>query len=242
MRGAAIVTGASGGIGSRTAELLAEKGYAVVVCGHSHPERVADIVGKIRSSGGEATEFIGDMSIADTSKKAVELALKYYGRLDLIVCCAGAAKRALLSDINDEDYQKIMNINFGSVFTLAREASKPMITRQSGAMVFVSSMFGVRGASCESLYSAAKGAIVTFTQALAKELAPSGITVNCVAPGAIDTEMNADLNDEERRALCEEIPAGRFGTPGEVAEAIAFLADARYITGETLVIDGGYTL
>ncbi|MDE7296186.1 MAG: SDR family oxidoreductase, partial [Clostridia bacterium] len=158
--------------------------------------------------------------------------------LDLLVNNAGVCSFAQVQDITAEEYARVMNTNAGGQILCAKYAVKKMLER-GGAIVNISSIWGETGGSCESLYSASKGAVIAFTKALAKELAPSGIRVNCVSPGVIDTEMNARLSKEEKAALAEEIPLGRFGSAEEVARAVLFLAEAEYITGQVLAINGG---
>ena len=162
------------------------------------------------------------------------------GGLDVLVNNAGISHFGLLSDMSDEEWQTVMDTNLSSAFYCCREAIPYMISKKQGRIINISSMWGVAGASCEAAYSASKAGLNGLTQSLAKELAPSNIQVNAIACGVIDTEMNARLNEEEQNALKEEIPAGRFGTPEEVAKLALLLAEApAYLTGQIIRMDGG---
>ena len=159
--------------------------------------------------------------------------------LDVLVNNAGICYFAQVQDVTMSDWERVMGVNTGGAFLATKYAVKKMLAK-GGAIVNVSSVWGITGGSCESVYSASKGAVIAFTKATAKELAPAGITVNCVAPGVIDTAMNAHLQGEDRRALEAEIPLGRYGLPEEVAQAVFFLARAKYVTGQILGVDGGF--
>ena len=164
-----------------------------------------------------------------------------FGRIDVLVNNAGIAQIKLFTDTDENDWNRIMGVNAGGIYNMCRAIVPQMISRKNGRIINMSSMWGISGASCEVIYSASKAAVIGFTKALAKELGPSGITVNCIAPGVIDTEMNAELDDETRKELTDEIPLERFGSPEDVAGAVLFLASdqASYITGQVLGVDGG---
>jgi len=174
----------------------------------------------------------------------VEQVLAQFGQLDILVCNAGISWSGLLSDMAGEDWRRIFAVNTDGVFHCCQAVLPHFISRKAGKIVTVSSMWGQVGASCEVAYSASKAAVIGFTRALAKELGPSGITVNCVAPGVIDTEMNREYSPEDLAALAEETPLGRIGTPEEVARAIAFLAcgDGDFFTGQVLSPNGGLVI
>ena len=227
----ALVTGSSRGIGAAIARALAEGGWRVTINYLNSREKAEALAAEL---GSEAIRC----DVADSAQ--VNAMFERTGGVDLLVSNAGIAWSGLLSDMTDEEWRRIVDVNLGGAFNCCRAAIPHMVREKAGAIVCVSSILGVYGGSCETAYSATKGALIAFTKALARELAPSGITVNCVAPGVIDTSMNGRLNAEERGALAEEIPLGRFGTPEEVAEAVYFLATARYITGQTLGVDGGF--
>ena len=202
------------------------------------------IARELREAGEEAVSFRADLTKAEEAKALIDFAVQQYGHLDILVNNAGISQIKLFTDIAPEEWRQMFAANVDGIYHCCRAAVPYLVQQHSGTIINVSSIWGLCGASCEVHYSASKAAVIGFTQALAKELAPSGITVNCVAPGAIDTEMNAHLTTEERRMLEEEIPLGRMGSPEEVAAAIAFLAgeDARYFTGQVLSPNGGIVI
>ena len=202
------------------------------------------IARELREAGGEAVSFRADLTKAEEAKALIDFAVQQYGHLDILVNNAGISQIKLFTDITPEEWRQMFAANVDGIYHCCRAAVPYLVQQHSGTIINVSSIWGLCGASCEVHYSASKAAVIGFTQALAKELAPSGITVNCVAPGAIDTEMNAHLTAEERRMLEEEIPLGRMGSPEEVAAAIAFLSgeDARYFTGQVLSPNGGIVI
>ncbi len=178
---------------------------------------------------------------ADVAKEGdVQRIFEQISLLDVLVNNAGISLFAQVQDTALSDWERVLSVNAGGTFLCCKYAVKKFLARGEGAIVNISSVWGETGGSCESAYSASKGAVIAFTKALAKELAPSFVTVNCVCPGAIDTEMNARLSDAERRALAEEIPLGRFGRAEEVAQAVFFLAGSRYTTGQAIGINGGF--
>ena len=240
----AVITGASGGIGAATARRLAAEGFRLVLGYCRSREKAEALCRELRAAGGEAVTFRADITRPTEAAALIDHAVAEYGHLDVLINNAGIAQIKLFTDITPEEWQQMFAANVDGVYHCCRAAVPHLVRQHSGAIVNVSSIWGLCGASCETHYSAAKAAVIGFTQALAKELAPSGVTVNCVAPGAIDTEMNAHLSPEERRALEEEIPLGRMGTPEEAAAAIAFLAgeDARYFTGQVLSPNGGIVI
>ena len=229
----ALVTGGTRGIGLACCRLFSRTGYRVTAT-YSADERAAEAA---RAELPEVAFVRADVS----DETAVSALFASFGSLDVLVNNAGRALFAQVQDTAWADYARLMDGNMGGVFFACKYAVKKMLAR-GGAIVNVSSVWGVTGGSCESAYSASKGAVIAFTKALAKELAPSRITVNCVAPGVIDTAMNGRLNAAERRALAEEIPLGRFGTPEEVAECVYYLATAKYVTGQIVGADGGFSL
>ncbi len=229
----AVISGGTRGIGLATARLLFEKGYTVrALYGSSEgdAERARALLPHV--------EFVR----ADVSnEEELKAALQDLPRIDALVANAGVPLFAQVQDTTIGQYHHIMDVNMGGVFLLCKHAVKKMLGL-GGAIVTVSSVWGEKGGSCESVYSASKGAVIAFSKALAKELAPSNIRVNSVVPGVIDTKMNARLSEEEKRALEEEIPLGRMGTSEEVASAILFLLENGYVTGASLAVDGGFCL
>ena len=240
-----LITGASRGIGAACARRFARDGWRVAVHYYkSEPEALA-LAEELRAAGNEAVPVRGDLSDSAQAARAVEAAQAALGHLDALVCNAGVALPVqLLTDTTDDQWRRVMGTDLDGVFFTLRAAIPGMVSRKRGAIVTISSMWGVTGGSCEAPYSAAKAGVIGLTKALAKELGPSGIRVNCVAPGAIETDMTAFLTPEDRAALAGEAPLGRMGAPEEVAEAVRFLAgeEARFITGQVLRVDGGMVI
>ena len=237
-----LVTGASRGIGRAIALAFAKADYHVFLnCNHSITE-----LDKVRAEIENLPNGSCDMVIGDVgnSKAVDEMFKKIYKRcdaLDVLVNNAGIAHIGLLSDMSDKEWNRILQTNLSSVFYCCRAAVPEMVSKKSGKIINISSMWGTSGASCEVAYSATKSGIHGLTKALAKELAPSNIQVNAIACGVIDTVMNSQLSDEEKLILKNEIPAGRFGTPEEVGElALQLATSPSYLTGQIIGFDGGY--
>ncbi len=228
----AVVTGAAGGIGEAVALHLLNSDFEriVLVYHNKMPDKA-----KFSETDKKIELFQGDLSDGNTAKQLMQT----LPRLDLLVHCAGVSHYGLACDTTDADYRKVMGADLDSAFYLAREANS-LLLKSRGSMIFISSVWGVCGASCESVYSAAKAGVIGFTKALAKELAPMGIRVNAIAPGVIDTPMMDCFSAQEKLDIIEEIPLNRMGTGKDIALAVEFLANCTYITGQTLVIDGGY--
>ncbi len=235
-----LVTGASRGIGAAVAYEFGQAGYRVIVNCKSSFEEAKSLVEKMHSDGIDA-EFIG-ADVAEFS--AVSEMIEKIGNIDVLVNNAGISLVSLITDTTSEDWRKVIAADLDSVYNCTHAALPQMIKQKSGVIINISSMWGVTGASCEVAYSAAKSGVIGFTKALAKEVGPSGIRVNCVAPGVIDTAMNAELTDADKRALIEETPLGRIGTPQDIAKTVLFLAsdDASFITGQVITVDGGLTV
>ena len=240
-----LITGASRGIGAACARRFARDGWKVAVHYYKSEAEALALAEELRAAGAEAVPVRGDLSDPAQAARAVEMAQAALGHLDALVCNAGVALPVqLLTDTTDDQWRRVMGTDLDGVFFTLRAAIPGMVSRKRGAIVTISSMWGVTGGSCEAPYSAAKAGVIGLTKALAKELGPSGIRVNCVAPGAIETDMTAFLTPEDRAALADEAPLGRMGTPEEVAEAVRFLAgeEARFITGQVLRVDGGMVI
>ena len=240
-----LITGASRGIGAACARRFARDGWKVAVHYYKSEAEALALAEELRAAGAEAVPVRGDLSDPAQAARAVEGAQAALGHLDALVCNAGVALPVqLLTDTTDDQWRRVMGTDLDGVFFTLRAAIPGMVSRKRGAIVTVSSMWGVTGGSCEAPYSAAKAGVIGLTKALAKELGPSGIRVNCVAPGAIETDMTAFLTPEDRAALADEAPLGRMGTPEEVADAVRFLAgeEARFITGQVLRVDGGMVI
>lgn len=238
----AVITGASGGIGSAIAAKLASDGYNTVLNYNKSKSKAEKLCEHLVSQGFNAVMFKADVSLPEEADALIAFAVKEFGGADILVNNAGIAQQKLFTDITDEDYDRMFNSNVRSVFNCCRAALPYMIHNKWGRIVNISSMWGVCGASCEVHYSASKAAVIGLTKALAREAGPSGITVNCIAPGLIDTPMNSALSKETIESLCEETPAGRIGTPDDIASAVSFFVSdgASFTTGQVLTVDGGF--
>ncbi len=227
-----LITGGTRGIGKGIALAFLKKGYRVCVTYVSDEESAA----KAQALGLETYKT----DVANESE--VRALFEKIGAVDILINNAGVALIKQIQDVTYEEYRRLTSVNVDGAFLCAREAAKGMIARRSGLIVQISSVWGEVGGSCESVYSASKAALIGFTKALAKELGWSGIRVNCVSPGVIDTAMNARFSKEEKDALCEEIPAGRMGSVDEVASAVLFLEENEYVTGADIPVNGGFSI
>lgn len=241
MKKCALITGASGGIGSATALRLAKDGFALALCYRSDENGIIQLQKRLDEIGAEYKTYKADVSKLSEMKKVFENAAESFGGVCVLVNNAGIAMQKLLTDMTEEEFDTLTAVNFKGVFNCCRCAVPYMVSQKSGKIINISSMWGVYGASCETVYSATKAAVIGLSKALARELAPSNIQVNCVAPGAIDTKMNSNLSQEDKKNFANEIPCGRFGTPEEIAGVVSFLAgkDSDYVTAQVIVADGG---
>ncbi len=235
------ITGASGGIGGAIAQLLAQNGAAVALQYCTGEQRAKELAHGIREQGGLALPVYADVTQPKTIRLAHEAITAELGAPELLVYSAGIAQQKLFCDISGAEFERMFAVHVTGAFHCIQAVLPEMIRRKQGKIILISSMWGTAGASCEVHYSAAKAAQHGLAKALAKELAPSNIQVNCIAPGVIDTAMN-NFPEETMRQLREESPMGRFGTPQEVAALVQFLASdaADFITGQIIGIDGGF--
>lgn len=231
----ALVTGASRGIGEAIARELSKNDFKVYVnYNNSHEKAIA------------LAEEIGGIAVkADVSDLAqVQLMYDEIGEINVLVCNAGISEYGLFSDTSPEKWRRVFAVNVDGVYNCVQCALPSMIKRKSGSIITLSSVWGIHGASCEAAYSASKAAVIGLTKSLAKELGPSNIRVNCIAPGVIETDMMSGFSDEDKERLCEDTPLCRLGKPSDVASLAAFLASdkAEFITGQVLGVDGGFAL
>ncbi|MBQ4051593.1 MAG: 3-oxoacyl-ACP reductase FabG [Oscillospiraceae bacterium] len=238
----ALITGASRGIGKATAFALWRAGYRIVICCKNSRDALfafADDLNALRPDS--VLAVMADITDRAQVEAMFDKAEAAFGPVELLVNNAAVAGQKLFTDLTDEDWDNVFNVSVKGMFYCCRRAAPSMIRNHKGNIINLSSMWGQVGASCEVHYSAAKGAVIAFTKALAQELGPSGIRVNCVAPGVIATEMNAALGEETMEMLKDETPLGIIGTPEDVAESIVFLASdkAAFITGQVLAPNGG---
>lgn len=234
-----LITGGSRGIGEACVRAFCAQGDRVAFfyrSSHEAAKKLADETG--------AVALCVDVTDSDAVQNGITASIDAFGSIDALICNVGIAQIKLFTDLTDEDWRQMMRVNLDGAFYTARTAAKHMIANQKGSIVFVGSMWGKTGASCEVHYSASKAALRGMTMALAKELGPSHIRVNCVEPGVIDTEMNASLDEGTRNELCDATPLCRIGSPLEVADAILFLSSqkASFVTGQILGVDGGFAV
>ena len=242
MKSTVLITGASRGIGKAIALRFAQEGYSLVInCSKS-----ADTLLNLKKELEENYHIpvlasVGNIGDYTYVQQLFEEIRTEFGGIDIVVNNAGVSHIGLLSDMSPEEWNRIIDVNLSSVFYTSKLAIPYMLSKQQGKIINISSVWGNIGASCEVAYSASKGGLNSFTKALAKELAPSNIQVNAIACGCIDTEMNQCFSEEERQDLINEIPAGRFGTPDEVAALVYTLAnESNYLTGQIISLDGGW--
>ncbi len=244
MEKTAVVTGASRGIGAATARALAAQGCRVAVCCRERRAQAQAVAAEICAAGGMALPFCADVSDEAAVQAMFAAIRRTLGEPEILVNNAGIARQKLFTEVTAAEWDEMFGVCVKGAFHCCQAVLPQMIRRKWGRIINVSSMWGQVGASCEAPYSAAKAALIGLTKALAKEEGPSGITVNCVAPGVIDTEMMAAFSAKEKAALAEETPLGRLGTPGDVAAVIAFLASeaGAFVTGQVLCPNGGFVI
>ncbi|HIY05942.1 MAG TPA: 3-oxoacyl-ACP reductase FabG [Candidatus Evtepia faecigallinarum] len=239
-----LITGASRGIGAAAARLFARQGWGVGIGCHSALDRAQALAEELGDLGVPVRVYPADVARREEVQGMVDAFLRDFGTLDVLVCNAGIARQELFTDITEAGWREMLGVNLDGVFYCCQAVLPHMIHRKQGKLITLSSMWGQVGASCEVAYSAAKAGVIGLTKALAKEVGPSGITVNCVAPGLIETEMNRNLSPETKAALAEDTPLERLGTPEDVARAIWFLASPAgdFFTGQVLAPNGGWVI
>lgn len=240
----ALITGASRGIGRATAELLARQGFAVAINYVQSQRAAEELAAALRAQGADAAAFQADVADLGQVEAMISAVEKRLGPVRVLVNNAGIAAQRLFTDITPAEWNAMLGVHVNGAYHCCRCVLPSMIREKRGKIVNVSSIWGITGASCEVHYSTAKAAIIGLTKALAKEVGLSGVTVNCVAPGVIETDMNGALDEPSLEMLRDAIPLGRIGTPAEVAKAVYFLASdsASYLTGQVISPNGGFVV
>lgn len=236
-----LITGASGGIGQAISKAFAHAGYRVVMHYFSGEKQARNLQQKLHEAGCDAWTVQADLSDPKQIQQMFHQVDGVCGEIDVLVNNAGCCLQKVLQDVSLKEWQHLFSVNVSGMFLCTQQLLPSMIARQNGRIINISSMWGITGASCETAYSATKAAVIGLTKSLAKEVGPSGITVNCVAPGLIQTDMNTTLDQDTLQALLQQTPLGRIGTPEDVANAVLFLSSgqAGFITGEVLNVNGG---
>lgn len=236
----ALITGGTKGIGKAIAFEFLKKGYEVILNYHSDEKSALSTQAEFNMQGYCPVLMRADVSDEFQVRRMFKEFFEIYEKLDVLVNNAGISLIRVIQETTSADWDRVFNVNVKGMYNCCRASVDKMIGNGGGSIINIASVWGETGASCEVAYSASKGAVIAFTKALAKELAPSSVSVNCVSPGVIDTGMNAHLTDTEMQQLIEQIPAGRIGYPEDVASACVYLAEAGYVTGEVLSVGGGF--
>lgn len=240
----AVITGAGKGIGRAIALRLAKDGYKIAVCYNNSKEKAKKVAEDIIAAGGTEKTFHLDINDSQNVNSVIADIEKSFGEIAVLVNNAGIAEQSLFTDITDEMWRKMIDTNLSGAFFCTRAVLQFMIHRKKGKIINIASIWGETGGSCEVHYSAAKAGLIGMTKALAKEVGLSGITVNCVSPGVILTDMTSHFDEETMNELKDETPLGRIGTPEDVAGAVSFLAsaDSDFITGQDIAVNGGMNI
>jgi 3-oxoacyl-[acyl-carrier protein] reductase len=237
-----IVTGSSRGIGAEIVKILAKENYNVVLNYNKSEEKAKKIQEELTGLGKNVEIFKADVSKKEEVKKLVEFTLEKFKNIDVLINNAGISQTKLFTDITDEDWNTMINTNLNSVFYTSQEVAKNMIHNKKGCIINISSIWGLIGASCEVHYSVAKAGVDALTKSVAKELGPSNIRVNSIAPGIIDTDMNSHLSEEEIKEIEKEIPLERIGLAEDIAKCVKWLIEDNYTTGQIISINGGWNI
>lgn len=244
MNNTALITGASRGIGKAIAELFAENGYNVVINYRSSDAKAHELYNKLTKNNRSAMLIKADVSIREQVDEMYAEIKQAYGGVDVLINNAGIAEQKLFTDVSEDDWDNMFDINVKGMFNCTQAVLNDMISNKYGKIINISSIWGLVGASCEVAYASSKAAVIGFTKSLAKELGPSNICVNCIAPGIIDTDMNASLDDNAIKELKEQTPLIRLGSPADIANLALYLASdkAGFITGQIISPNGGFVI
>ena len=237
-----VVTGGSRGIGAQIVKTLANENYKVVLNYNNSKEQAEKIQQELLEQGKEIEIIKADVSKREETEKLIQFAINKFNKIDVLINNAGISQEGLFTDVTEEEWQKIINTNLNSVFYCNQQALKYMIPEQQGCIINISSIWGETGASCEVAYSTTKAAINGMTKALAKEVGPSNIRVNAIAPGIIDTDMNRNLTNEELEQIKEQIPLNKIGKALDISKCIEWLIEDNYTTGQVISINGGIVI
>ena len=238
----AIVTGASRGIGREIAKCLARERIKVIANYNKSEKQAIDLKEELKKENIEIDTVKADVSKSEDIKKLVSYTVEKYGKVDILINNAGISEYKIFTDETDEDWNRVINTNLYSAFAMSKEVIPNMIHNKSGCIINISSIWGMVGSSLEVLYSISKAGMDGLTKGLAKELGPSNIRVNSIAPGAIDTDMNRNLNEEELKQLIEETPLGRIGQAKDIAKCVKWLIEDTFTTGQIISINGGWVI
>lgn len=242
MKRTIIVTGASRGIGAAIVKMLAKEDYNIVLNYNKSEEIAKKMQEEFTKQGKNVEIFKADVSKREEVKKLIEFTINKFKKIDVLINNAGISQTRLFTDITDEDWNNMLNVNLNSVFYMTQEVLPYMIHEKEGCIINISSIWGITGAACETHYSVAKAGVDAMTKSLAKELGPSNIRVNSIAPGIIDTDMNKYLSDEELANIEGEIPLGKIGSPETIAKCVKWLIEDDYTTGQIIGINGGWNI
>ncbi len=242
MEKVAVVTGGSRGIGKAIVEALARKNVKVIANYNQSEEKAKKLKEELEKENIEIDIFKADVSKREEVKKMIDYTIKKYGKIDILINNAGIDQEKMFQDITDEDWNNVMKVNLYSVFCTTQEVIPYMINQKNGCIINISSIYGINGGSCAVAYSATKAGIDGMTKALAKELGPSNIRVNSIAPGYIDTDMNKKYSKEEREQIKEETPLEKIGKPEDIAKCIEWLIEDNFTTGQVISINGGWVI
>lgn len=242
MKKTIIVTGASRGIGAAIVKMLAKEDYNIVLNYNKSEEIAKKMQEEFTKQGKNVEIFKADVSKREEVKKLIEFTINKFKKINVLINNAGISQTRLFTDITDEDWNNMLNVNLNSVFYMTQEIVPYMIHEKEGCIINISSIWGITGAACETHYSVAKAGVDAMTKSLAKELGPSNIRVNSIAPGIIDTDMNKYLSDEDLANIEDEIPLGKVGNPETVAKCVKWLIEDDYTTGQIIGINGGWNI